>query len=369
MGPTTAPLTSLPAGSAAVDPVPYRLRPGVRVLRRDLVTWQVGLDPARAVLVRGADPATMTTLARLADAGDAASAARELARLPDGLRAALAAHGLLVAVPGPPGRARQVRVRARTHGDVAASQLAGTPDPVPRRFRARVAVDGAGPVAAQVAVALAHAGVRTVALVGPRRPVVPTDITPTGPGPADVGRPWPDAVAAAVRAHGARTTLIEGRTPHLVLLTQSTDTDVPWTDPALAEAWVRAEVPHLTAAVAGLLGTVSPLVLPGRTACLWCEELARADAEPSRPVLAEQLRRLGPAPATVAPGPVVAITAALTTARMLARLDVGDDPDATRLTVQAPGRVSASPPLVGHPACGCGWVPGLQGRTQVTMER
>lgn len=346
----------------------YRLRPGVRVLRRDLSTWQVGLDPARAVLVRGADAVTTATLARLADTEDAASTARMLARLPESLRSALAAHGLLIAVPVTRARPRQVRLRARTRGDVAASELAGTADPVPRRSRARVVIDGAGPVTAQVAVALAYAGVRTVALVGPRRPVVPTDVTPGGPAPPDVGRPWVDVVAAVVRGYGARTTLVEGRAPHLVLLTQSTDTDAPWTDPALAEAWLRADVPHLTAAVAGLVGAVSPLVVPGRTACLWCEELALADVDPHRIVLAEQLRRLGPAPARVAPGPVVATVAALAAARALAHLDDRHDPESVaRLTVRSPGSVVTSLPVTGHPSCGCGWIPGLVGPAQVTM--
>ena len=58
--------------------------------------------------------------------------------------------------------------------------------------------------------------------------------------------------------------------------------------PARAGAWLSRDVPHLAVVLADRSVRVGPLVLPGRTACVTCGELARADADPSwRGILAQ----------------------------------------------------------------------------------
>ena len=215
-----------------------RLRPGLVLLRRSRTTWQIGIDTAHAVLVRGADDATVRGLHAL----EPHRAPDPDARLDASVLARLAEQGLLTSPPPAAASDRLTSRHARRlqqlRGDSATAELVGAPDPVPRRRDARVAVAGSGPVAALVATGLAHAGIGTVAVLGPRRPVVPTDLTPAGPRLAEVGRPWVDAVSAAVRALGAATTLVEAPVD-LAVLTQAADADAPWCDPEHADLWLR----------------------------------------------------------------------------------------------------------------------------------
>ena len=48
-------------------------------------------------------------------------------------------------------------------------------------------------------------------------------------------------------------------------------------------------MPHLAASAREAIGVVGPLVLPGRTACLSCLELARSDRDPAWPLILAQL--------------------------------------------------------------------------------
>jgi hypothetical protein len=53
--------------------------------------------------------------------------------------------------------------------------------------------------------------------------------------------------------------------------------------------WLNRDVPHLAITFDAHTASVSPLVVPGRGACLYCLEQARTDQDPSWPVLASQL--------------------------------------------------------------------------------
>lgn len=74
------------------------------------------------------------------------------------------------------------------------------------------------------------------------------------------------------------------RVPDCVVLA---DTQVP--DPRLVQAAMRLRVPHLLVRVRDGRGVIGPFVVPGRTSCLRCADLARTDADPSWPRLAAQL--------------------------------------------------------------------------------
>lgn len=58
---------------------------------------------------------------------------------------------------------------------------------------------------------------------------------------------------------------------------------------AEAGMWLRRDIPHLTVAFDERGATVGPLVVPGRTPCAHCVELARRDADPSWVAIATQL--------------------------------------------------------------------------------
>ncbi|MEO6821209.1 MAG: hypothetical protein ABI468_01525 [Candidatus Nanopelagicales bacterium] len=349
-----------PVTTPAEGPPLLRLRAGLAALRRDQRTWQIGIDPSTAVLVRHADEAVARGLRALDRWHHPEADPADVGLLPPELLTALERCGLLAPDASPRGD-RSAMWHGRHFADAAAGGLAGITAAFAERRRRRVAVEGSGPVAALVATGLAAAGIGTVAATGSRRPVRTTDLTPAGPWERDLGRPWADATADAVRALHAGTTLVEDGTPDLVVLTQAADADAPWCDPEHGDRWLRAAVAHLAVTVAGRGAQIGQVVIPGRTACLNCRELAHAHLEPAWPVLASGLRRLARDGAADTPmalsRSLVGAAAALGVSRALAHLDGCEDgADAYDLLLRLPGaepqRQSAAP----QDACGCRWM-------------
>jgi bacteriocin biosynthesis cyclodehydratase domain-containing protein len=225
-----------------------------------------------------------------------------------------------------------------------------------KRFRAArrgasVLVDGAGPLAAGVAAALASDGVGTLHLR--TGGVVSADDI----GPFDAaqrGRPRADSVCAAVHRVAPKAKVVQsGRwsRPDLAVLTDALRPDVSRHDELFAEG-----VPQLIVRVADGLGLVGPLVLPRRTACLHCLDLHRLGLDPAWPTAAVQLRdRVGSANPTT-----LAATIALAAEQALLALDSLVSPGAPPPTLDAmleldlrAGRLHQRhwPP---HPGCECG---------------
>jgi bacteriocin biosynthesis cyclodehydratase domain-containing protein len=194
----------------------------------------------------------------------------------------------------------------REHGQAA-------DDLLPRSARrGPVAVVGGGPTAERVADALGRAGHD----VRMRRLADEAD---------------PDASLAVLVAHFAIAPAVYGR-------------------------WAREDVPHLPVVVGDRHAVVGPLVEPGRTACCYCLDLHRRDADPAWPAIATQL--LGRDSGSEA-GLVPAELAALA-ARPADRLvTTGENALATHQAVLdvRTGRVTrrASRP---HPLCACRALPG-----------
>jgi hypothetical protein len=213
--------------------------------------------------------------------------------------------------------------------------------------RPEVRVHGGGRVA--VALACLLAGSRACRVTTVATGLVAVEDVGTGLAADDVGRSRSDAVAAAVaRAAGVPGPPAAGTArPAATDLVVLADGPVP--DPALLRAVAG---PHLAVAVRDGVGVVGPLVLPGRTPCLGCDDRARAAADPAWPAVAAQLGRCRPA---VAPA-LAGATAALAAEQVLAALRVGEpappvlgavlelDPRAGSLRRRA---------RAWHPACGC----------------
>ncbi|HET8970398.1 MAG TPA: hypothetical protein VFN19_05000 [Candidatus Nanopelagicales bacterium] len=347
-----------------VTTTPPMLRAGLLALRCGTTSWQLGLDPAHAVLLRGVDAGCARGLQALDRRHYPHADPADVALLGTALLAQLDRLGLLASgrtsVAARPGSAR---TRARRQGELVAAAVLHREDPLPRRRRQRVAVCGSGPVPALLAAGLAQAGVGTVAVLGRGRPVVACDLTVAGPRAGDLGRPWNEAVADVVRELGAQTTLVGGR-PHVAVLTDTVDADLPWCDPQHGDEWLRRGVPHLPVIAAGGGAQVGPLVLPGRTACLHCEELALVERDRHRPALTLGLRELARSGAR-AGLPVAASLAALAAShgvvRTLEVLDGVAEPTGTRLLLRLPDASADVDPIAPHPTCGCRW--GEGGRT------
>ena len=194
-----------------------------------------------------------------------------------------------------------------------------TPFEVVRARRAAsVVVHGAGRVGASLATLLAAAGVGQVH-VADRGPVRPGDVAPAGVAAADVDRSRTAAAAEALRRAAPEirsTPPAPGRRPDLVVLASTEPVDT-----TLRTALAGGRVTHLVAGVRETTAVVGPLVLPGRTGCLRCGDLHRADRDPAWPVVAAQLvgiRRRREEPCDVVLATVAASLAAL---HCLAHLD------------------------------------------------
>jgi hypothetical protein len=236
---------------------------------------------------------------------------------------------------------------------------------VQARRAATVEVLGAGRVGATVAGLLAAAGIGHLDIDddGPLRTadVAPGGLRGTGGTSASRG-------AETRRLLGSVTTA-RGRSgssqPAISVLAPTTALLAP-------ELLSRTrDRPHLPVLIRETTALVGPLVVPGRTPCCRCVELARGDRDPAWPSLSAQLlgsaRRVEPCDVVLA-----TLAAALAVAAVLAFLDAADAADGAIPADGADGVGAATPALgavleIGladlrlrrrtvrsYPGCGCG---------------
>jgi ThiF family len=367
------------------------LKPAMRRSWRDRESVQFGLDPAHAVVLGPVDEPAARFL-KLLDGTrgtevlrrDAAAVGLAPERV-ERLLGALAAGGVLedadsvVALDGV--LRRRPAVLGRLRPDLAALSVVH-PEPgaaaglMAARRTARVRVHGAGRVGASVAAVLTAAGVGHVEVVDGGQ-VEPWDTAPAGCSAAQVGerrgaaargvlrRVWPDPRPVARRGLES----VDGPAPPLGLAVFAPRDGLGGyaPDPRVAEPLLAAGIPHLYVGVLEGLGSVGPLVLPGRTGCAGCLEAGRAQEDPAWPRMLAQLRS-GRQPGVVACDVALATSVAgFAAARALAFLDwrarrttgpgAGADPGppgaGRRVEFSLPGMDSRTYDVAPHPACGC----------------
>ncbi|HLX47058.1 MAG TPA: ThiF family adenylyltransferase [Streptosporangiaceae bacterium] len=335
------------------------LKPGLARVWRDSDTLQIGIDPRRAVAISGAGHAAALIglldgsrdragmIAAAGEHGISAEAADELIKL-------LAAAGVLDEFPAGALRAVPDGVRSRLAPELATTSLAhgdgdGGARSLARRDAAYVRVYGAGKVGATLAALLASSGIGHVTCRDTATAFA-ADLTPGGLCEADIGAPRQSGAARAIKsaAPQVRTEDDAGR-PDLAVLTGQHG-------PELAATLMSGGVPHLSAAAGEAIGVAGPLVLPGRTACLRCLNMTRADADPQWPLVLAQLT--GCQPATPACDCVLATSvAAQACAQVLTFIDRRGKADAVingTLELVLPGWQWRRRTWLPHPACGCG---------------
>lgn len=285
----------------ADEPALLVLRPGWFAVRRDDHTLQVGLDaPHRALLPDS--PPVRALLHRLTGVGWTPPAPDQPAPDADTTRALTALSGADLLVD-------------------------------PRATRSDAALHGAA--------ALGRAAARSAGSVVVR-------------GPAGQRRQAQTLLAAAgVRVSGGDGDIDDE--PLLRLLLHAGEPDRA----ALAEL-VREDRPHLLVVAREAQVEVGPLVAPGLTACQRCVDCHRAETDPRRHLLVEQLSRAAAAGAVVPTDPVLWQLALAWAARDVARYLEGEAPAtwSTSVAVTVSG-VPQAQHWPRHPACGCAWQVGL----------
>ena len=312
--PTQTPTaTATATATATPDPVAIHaaLRPGTVIVVRDATSVQVGLAPDRAVVVAAPPGCGPHRLAVLLDALDGGAAVADTAVRADIAPEDLPAVALILVHLAELGHVRLM-----------------TPDSPPAEHTAHP-----GPVRR---VHLLGSGQVTQVLRGPLA-VNGCQVT-TAPSPGltlDPERPpW--------RRRGI--------TPDLVILT-----DTVAVDPLVTTALARTAQAHLHAYCRDGRVVVGPMVVPGRSPCLRCTDLYRADRDPRWPFVAAQL--LGRAPGAEVP----ALTAAA--ALVLAEVVASREPGTPLQTVGATVEINPAEGLwrrrewPAHPRCDCGSAP------------
>lgn len=334
------------------------LKPALRRLWRDPSTLQLGVDPRHAVVVSGVGPADRELLSlldgsretdvALAEAGRRGQPQHRGAALVDLLTEAGVLDDAELGSPAPANVGRLVP------DQLSLSLCHPGPGGAARAIAARrattVEVLGAGRVGATLAALLAAAGVGRVVVDDPAL-IRPADLAPGGLRAPGVHHRRGDAANAVVStmrtADPGASTATTGRS--LVVLAPA--------GAALAPEWLRRvrRRPHAMVMVRETTAQIGPLVVPGRSACLRCLELARADRDPVWPVLAAQL--VGEARA-VEPCDVALASAAASLAAMYL-LAWTDDPDACSPLVGGTLELGLAElalrrrTVVAHPDCGC----------------
>ncbi|MPZ66668.1 MAG: TOMM precursor leader peptide-binding protein [Pseudonocardiaceae bacterium] len=332
-----------------------RLAPGRSVLWRSRDCVQLGLADVHAMVLEGLSTplatllrsmdGTRSTTQLLADAVAAGAVLAELRAVLDELVSAGLATG--VADPTAPTDTERA-VDAQAWSLHSARRC---PELMELRRNATVVIDGSTRLALAVATSLAAAGVGRV-VVDPAGTVQPADVG-IGYRLADVGLPRAQVARDALRraVPAVRTTPPVRSCPDLVVLA---DALVP--DPGLLLDLLARRVPHLAVHAHEGVAVVGPLVLPGRSSCLRCVQLRRADLDPAWPKLAAQLVSAVP----IADVGCTQVAAALATEQVLAMLagpsgGVGHPPTWGASLELDPLRGQLSRRRwPAHPRCGCG---------------
>ncbi|WP_084957642.1 ThiF family adenylyltransferase [Thermoactinospora rubra] len=378
-----------------------RLKPALRRIPRDDTTLQFGVHPRRAVLVGDLSPSVRRWLAGLDGTKELRQAAREgcaagldeagayslldrlfgLGLLDDASVAPLALAHL------PLGERDRLRPEAEAIA-VSSAAVDGGGAAMARRRGAHVRVHGAGRVGAQVVALLAASGVGNVSVVDPgtaqAQDVVPGGLTwsevglsrqegavavarritsgGASEGGASEGGASEGGRSAAAGAFAAGSGMGGGSSavwiggahlgdcsprPDLVILTPPGPLDG-----LVVRELVDLGMPHLAASAFEGYGSVGPLVLPGRTACLLCLDLARRDRDPGWPIVTS---RLGGFPAgEIACGTALAtLVAAATVGHALAFLDGVETPVTNGTLDISPDGSWTRAPIKIHAQCRC----------------
>lgn len=339
--------------------IPQRLRlaPGRVALWRSPTSLQLGLDPQRAMVLDDLPDPLATLLRRmdgirstaelLAEAESAGSPPGEGRTMLTDLHRAGLVQDAAAADNGPAGWHRTALAAEVAGWSVHTTRAAR--EVLRRRRAAAVRVVGSGRVAVALASALAAAGVGRLAVEATG--TVGAGDLGTGYLPDDLGRPRTAAAADAVRRAAPDVQVDDRHQADLVVLT-----DVVVPDPAVVTELVATRVPHLLAYALEGKAAVGPLVWPGRSSCLHCAQLHRADVDLAWPKLAAQL--VGEIPAAGLAATLLA--AALGTEQVLtalagpgAGLPVPPTWGAALELDPVHGRLRAHP-RPAHPRCGCG---------------
>ncbi len=320
------------------------------------------MDPARAVVIHLAAPEHGGLIELLDASRSEASVLRDARTLGIGsadahdLLTTLRDAGLAVSANSVLPDALTAPARSRLTVEASALAIVGRgsgahptgAEALRRRAATSVLVTGVPRLVVPVATALAAAGVGHVD-ARLRGRVGTADMLPGGLSPDDVGKPRATASATAImRAAPDVDTrrLRDGAPSFLIQVGQDAPAEL------FAHGLARRKLPHLLIEERDDAILVGPLVIPGRSACIRCQDLHRRDRDPAWPAIAAQL--------ATAPGQIG--TAATSTALIAVGIAAGEvlgfidglDPDTAGASIEIrPVARIRRRSWEAHPSCAC----------------
>jgi bacteriocin biosynthesis cyclodehydratase domain-containing protein len=344
------------------------LNAALRRVWRDHETLQLGIEPRHAVVLHGMTRADERVLelvdgSRGVDDIVTEAAARGVDELTVRRLLAVLARARVLDDGAMQPRGNE-RDRQRLAPDaLSVALLDRTPGAAARALVARkdatVSVHGVGRIGATVVALLAAAGVGRVLCLD-EGPVRAADLTPAGPDEPDGTTRVEAALARAQAKYGAERVVAKTTAPPALAIVAPVGC-IPAPE---VVASVR-DVPHLFVQVRETTALVGPLVVPGRSTCWRCVQIARTDRDPCWPALAAQLTGVTPPvePADVA---LCSIAASLAVVHALGWLDreggvrssLVPSVDGIVELDLSDGRLRRRS-LAPHPECGCGADGGL----------
>lgn len=275
-----------------------RLHPHVPLVWRDKTTLQIGVAPAASALIDDADVVLLRFLQDL-DGRLTIEQLRQLPNCPSPRRlkhalAALAqAHGLIDAEIELASQTRAPRsLRERTLNQSLTQQLTrAEPDGgalvMSAIKKAYVFVHGANPLAFAITHLLAAGGVGRIVIDSPQHLAVkvrPETIIGLGPQWCHLGEPGILVSREIAKSFGAEISRPKGlHQPDFEIFTQ-------WPDTNQRDRVSAEQIDHVLAITSGGFASVGPLVLPGKSPCLRCIELAQQRHDPQWVYTRFQLR-------------------------------------------------------------------------------
>jgi bacteriocin biosynthesis cyclodehydratase domain-containing protein len=335
------------------------LKSGLLAVWRDRDTLQIGIDSRRAVALTGMAGVAwlISLLDGSRDRAQIIQAAAEHgipAETTERVLALLATAGALDDFPAGTLRLLPPPLRARLAAELASASLAhrdgdGGARTLARRLTAQVRIHGAGRVGTGIAGLLTTSGIGQVVHANPPKSSQSTTVRPgtppITPTQARTRRAGVPGAATGNPGSAPPSTAL----PDLAVLVGRHPMEQ-------RAGLMRDQVPHLAVAADEAIGVVGPLVIPGRTACLRCLDLTRAERDPAWPLILAQLEDREPDP-LACDAPLAAAVAAQASAQVLAFIDRAVAVDAVvngTLELVLPGWQWRRRTWPRHPGCSCG---------------
>lgn len=154
-----------------------------------------------------------------------------------------------------------------------------------------VHIEDLGQAGLAIALGLAAAGIGNL-VSHDEQQVVAQNLGPTGYPSQLLGRPRIDALRSLLAASPNQALISTGKKLSsaklekidcAVLISQQV------TEPKRYAGWVNRDIPHILITFETDKVSVSPMIIPGQTACLFCLEKMRTDLDEKWPVIATQL--------------------------------------------------------------------------------